>query len=188
MKYQSIMALAFATALAVGSGACNKQKAANADSDSVADIESADATAPETAPEDSLTAFNYTADFFRDSKKKGNGQDSTYMETASGLRYAVVKEGTGSSPKAEDSVTVHYTGRLINGKIFDSSVLRGEPTSFPLNGVIKGWTEGLQTMKEGGITEFYIPADLAYGEQGTPDGSIPPGAPLIFRVELIKVN
>lgn len=114
--------------------------------------------------------------------------DSVFTATQSGLRYLVVKEGTGATPSATDEVTVHYTGRLTDGTVFDSSVERGEPATFPLNHVIKGWTEGLQLMKEGGKTIFYIPSDLAYGETGTPGGPIGPNEPLIFEVELIKVN
>lgn len=107
--------------------------------------------------------------------------------TESGLRYIVEKEGTGKTPTATDKVTVHYTGKFLDGKVFDSSVQRGQPIDFPLNGVIRGWTEGLQLMKEGGKTTFYIPYNLAYGEQGYP-GAIPPKSDLIFEVELIKVN
>lgn len=108
--------------------------------------------------------------------------------TASGLKYIVEKEGTGASPNATSSVTVHYTGWLLaDGKKFDSSVDRGAPATFGLNQVIPGWTEGLQLMKEGGKTKFIIPYKLAYGEQGYP-GAIPPKAWLIFDVELIKVN
>lgn len=106
--------------------------------------------------------------------------------TASGLQYTVKTEGSGASPKATDTVTVHYEGRLIDGTVFDSSVKRGEPATFALNQVIKGWTEGLQLMKEGGEYTFYIPAALAYGEQGNP--SIPPNSVLIFDVQLIKVG
>jgi peptidyl-prolyl cis-trans isomerase len=98
----------------------------------------------------------------------------------------VEKEGTGKSPSATDNVTVHYTGMLTDGTVFDSSVQRGEPATFPLNRVIPGWTEGLQLMKEGGKTTFYIPYNLAYGEMGS--GPIPPKSDLIFEVELIKVN
>ncbi len=107
--------------------------------------------------------------------------------TASGLRYVVEKEGTGKSPVATDQVTVHYTGYLLNGTKFDSSVDRGEPATFPLNQVIKGWTEGLQLMKEGGKTKFIIPSELGYGANGA-GGVIPPNAWLVFDVELIKVN
>lgn len=107
--------------------------------------------------------------------------------TASGLAYKVIKEGTGATPTAEDIVEVHYHGTLSDGTVFDSSVERGKTISFPLNRVIKGWTEGLQTMKEGGKTKFVIPADLAYGEAGAPP-KIPGGATLVFEVELFKVT
>jgi peptidyl-prolyl cis-trans isomerase A (cyclophilin A) len=107
--------------------------------------------------------------------------------TPSGLRYITQVEGTGRSPKATDTVKVHYTGKFLDGKVFDSSVQRGEPISFGLNQVIRGWTEGLQLMKEGGKTIFYIPYQLAYGEQGYP-GAIPPKSDLVFEVELIKVH
>ena len=107
--------------------------------------------------------------------------------TESGLQYIVEKEGTGKQPSAEDNVTVHYTGRLLDGKVFDSSVSRGEPATFPLNRVIPGWTEGLQLMKEGAKYVFFIPSDLAYGSQGA-GRDIPPHSTLIFEVELIKVG
>ena len=106
--------------------------------------------------------------------------------TASGLQYVVEKEGEGAQPTAEDEVTVHYTGRLLNGQVFDSSVQRGEPATFPLNRVIPGWTEGVQLMIEGAKYTFFIPSDLAYGPQGIPN-AIPPHSTLIFEVELIKV-
>lgn len=106
--------------------------------------------------------------------------------TASGLQYVVEKEGDGASPKATDEVTVHYTGKLLDGTVFDSSVSRGEPATFPLNRVIPGWTEGVQLMKEGAKFTFFIPSDLAYGPQGVPN-AIPPHSTLIFDVELIKV-
>lgn len=107
--------------------------------------------------------------------------------TASGLQYKVVKSGTGKSPVATDNVTVHYIGKTIDGTEFDSSVRRGQPASFGLNQVIRGWTEGLQLMKEGDKFIFYIPQELGYGERGA-GGQIPPFATLIFEVELIKVN
>lgn len=109
------------------------------------------------------------------------------QSTPSGLRYLTQVDGTGKSPKATDQVTVHYTGKFLDGKVFDSSVQRGQPATFGLNQVIPGWTEGLQLMKEGGKTTFFIPYTLAYGEQGYP-GAIPPKSDLIFEVELIKVN
>lgn len=116
-----------------------------------------------------------------------NGKKEEVKTTASGLQYIVEKEGEGAQPTAEDEVTVHYTGKLLNGTVFDSSVNRGEPATFPLNRVIPGWTEGVQLMKEGGKYTFFIPSDLAYGPQGVPN-AIPPHSTLIFEVELIKVN
>lgn len=107
--------------------------------------------------------------------------------TASGLQYKVIESGNGKSPAASSNVTVHYTGKLIDGSVFDSSVERGEPITFGLSNVIPGWTEALQLMKEGDKWILYIPYDLAYGERGHPP-TIPPYATLIFEVELIKVN
>ena len=105
--------------------------------------------------------------------------------TASGLQYKVLKEGTGASPKATDQVQVHYSGKLIDGTEFDSSYKRGEPITFPVTGVIPGWVEALQMMKEGAKWQIFIPSDLAYGESG--QGPIPGNAPLIFEVELLDV-
>lgn len=118
-----------------------------------------------------------------------NGKKPGVKTTASGLQYEVLKagDGKGKSPKATDSVKVHYHGTLIDGKVFDSSVERKEPISFPLNGVIPGWTEGLQLMKEGDKFKFVIPADLAYGDRGAGE-DIAPGSTLIFEVELLGVN
>lgn len=116
-----------------------------------------------------------------------NGNKENVKTTASGLQYIVEKEGEGAQPTAEDEVTVHYTGKLLNGTVFDSSVNRGEPATFPLNRVIPGWTEGVQLMKEGAKYTFFIPSDLAYGPNGVPN-VIPPHSTLIFEVELIKVN
>lgn len=116
-----------------------------------------------------------------------NAKKEGVMVTESGLQYTVIKEGTGKSPKATDTVVCHYEGFLTNGTVFDSSVQRGEPAAFPLNAVIAGWTEGLQLMKEGGKNRFFIPYNLAYGEAGAA-GAIPPYAALIFDVELIEVK
>lgn len=107
--------------------------------------------------------------------------------TADGLEYKVIKEGAGASPKATDTVTVNYEGKLIDGTVFDSSYKRGQPATFPLNAVIKGWTEGLQLMKVGGKTQFFIPSDLGYGERGM-GADIPPNSVLIFEVELLEVK
>ena len=108
--------------------------------------------------------------------------------TESGLQYRHEVLGTGDSPTSLSSVTVHYKGTLLDGTIFDSSYNRGEPVSFPLNGVIAGWTEGLQLMKVGGKTTFFIPQNLAYGANPRPNGPIPPYATLIFEVELISIQ
>jgi FKBP-type peptidyl-prolyl cis-trans isomerase FklB len=106
--------------------------------------------------------------------------------TASGLQYKVMTMGEGATPTAESSVEVHYEGTLIDGTVFDSSYKRGETTSFPVAGVIAGWTEALQLMKEGSVYELTIPAALAYGSQGA-GGQIGPNATLNFKVELVKV-
>lgn len=104
----------------------------------------------------------------------------------SGLQYLVLKEGTGAKPLATDQVKCHYEGTLTNGTVFDSSYRRGEPAVFPLNGVIAGWTEGVQPMSEGAKYRFFIPYHLAYGENGAGQ-AIPPYAALVFDVELIEV-
>jgi FKBP-type peptidyl-prolyl cis-trans isomerase len=104
----------------------------------------------------------------------------------SGLQYKVIKEGTGKTPKATDTVVTQYKGALINGTEFDSSYKRGEPATFPVNGVIRGWTEALQLMKEGSKWQIVVPPELAYGEQGA--GPIGPNATLIFEVELVSVK
>ena len=108
--------------------------------------------------------------------------------TESGLQYRHEVLGTGDSPTSSSSVTVHYIGTLLDGTVFDSSYNRGEPVSFPLNAVIPGWTEGLQLMKVGGKTTFFIPQNLAYGANPRPNGPIPPYATLIFEVELISIK
>lgn len=106
--------------------------------------------------------------------------------TESGLQYEVLQQGTGVKPNEEDSVTVNYVGTLLNGEEFDNSYKRGEPITFPLNQVIRGWTEGVQLMPTGSKYKFYIPHELAYGTRET--GNIPAGSVLIFEVELLKVN
>lgn len=117
----------------------------------------------------------------------GNKKAKGVVETPSGLQYLLVEKGDGEvSPKATDTVTVHYHGKLIDGTVFDSSIQRGQPISFALNQVIKGWTEGLQLMKVGDKMRLFIPADLAYGDRAA--GQIPPGATLIFDVELIAIQ
>lgn len=107
--------------------------------------------------------------------------------TESGLQYKIVKEGEGAKPNATSTVVAHYAGKLIDGTVFDSSFERGQPATFPLNRVIKGWTEGLQKIAPGGEIELYIPSELGYGARGA-QGVIPPHATLIFRVQLLSVQ
>ena len=116
-----------------------------------------------------------------------NAKKEGVVTLPSGLQYQVLKEGNGKSPKATDKVVCHYEGMLIDGTMFDSSVQRGEPATFPLNGVSAGWTGGLQLMKEGAKYRFFIPYQLGYGERGA-GASIPPFATLVFDVELIEVK
>ncbi len=121
-------------------------------------------------------------DAFLAANKKKDG----VITLKSGLQYKIIKHGSGKTPKATDSVTVNYRGTLIDGTEFDSSYRRNQPATFTVNGVIPGWTEALQLMKEGATWQLYIPSNLAYGERGAP--SIPPNSVLIFDVDLISVN
>lgn len=116
-----------------------------------------------------------------------NGQREGVVTTASGLQYEVLSKGEGAMPSASDQVTVHYHGTLLDGTVFDSSVDRGEPATFPVNGVIPGWVEALQLMNVGSKYKLFIPSNLAYGERGA-GGSIGPNATLIFDVELLSIN
>jgi FKBP-type peptidyl-prolyl cis-trans isomerase FklB len=120
--------------------------------------------------------------FLAGNKKKGG-----VITLPSGLQYTVIEEGTGKTPKATDTVVTNYRGTLVDGTEFDSSYKRGKPATFPVNGVIKGWTEALQLMKEGGKWKLFIPSDLAYGERGA-GNIIGPNATLIFDIELISVK
>jgi FKBP-type peptidyl-prolyl cis-trans isomerase len=123
----------------------------------------------------------------KEAKEKTLKEFANAASTPSGLKYIVLQEGTGNKPVATSNVKVHYTGMFLDGKVFDSSVQRGETIDFGLNQVIKGWTEGVQLMNEGSKYKFYIPSNLAYGERGA-GGVIPPNADLIFEIELIKIN
>lgn len=180
MKKLKVLSLAALAAFGAFLGGCSNKSNSESAADSV------EATSGSTVAD---VATDSVAARFRDPQFKSDvATDSTYAETPSGLKYMVVTEGKGAQPQsADDTVLVHYTGKLLDGTVFDSSVERGEPISFPLNGVIKGWTEGVQLMKEGSKYIFYIPTDLAYGAQGAP-GAIPPYADLVFEVELLKVN
>ena len=115
-----------------------------------------------------------------------NAKKEGVVTLPSGLQYQVLREGNGRKPKATDQVRCHYEGMLIDGTLFDSSIQRGEPATFPMNGVIAGWTEGLQLMQEGAKYRLFIPYHLGYGERGA-GGSIPPFAALVFDVELLEV-
>lgn len=121
-------------------------------------------------------------DFLNNNKNKAG-----VITLPNGLQYKIIKPGTGEKPSASDIVKVNYEGKLINGTVFDSSYKRGEPTTFPVSGVIPGWTEALQLMNKGSLWEIYIPASLAYGEQGVPP-VIGPNETLVFKVELLDVN
>jgi FKBP-type peptidyl-prolyl cis-trans isomerase FklB len=120
--------------------------------------------------------------FLAENKKKDG-----IITLASGLQYKIIKNGGGKMPKATDSVTVNYRGTLIDGSEFDSSIKRGQPATFQVSGVIPGWTEALQLMREGSKWQLFIPSNLAYGERGA-GGTIGPNAVLIFEVELISIN
>ena len=115
-----------------------------------------------------------------------NGKKDGIKTLPSGLEYKVITEGSGKIPKGDDTVTVHYKGTLLNGTEFDSSYKRGQPATFQVKGVIKGWTEALQLMKEGSKWQLFIPPDLGYGERGA--GPIPPNSALIFEIELLSVK
>ncbi len=129
------------------------------------------------------TAYADTnSDFLAQNKSKPG-----VVTLADGLQYRVLEKGNGPKPSATSTVTVDYEGRFVDGKVFDSSYKRGQPTSFPVNGVIAGWTEALQLMPTGSTWELYIPGDLAYGPQGIP-GTIGPNETLIFKVHLIAIQ
>lgn len=115
-----------------------------------------------------------------------NGKREGVMVTDSGLQYEIVREGSGPKPNLAHDVTVHYEGKLVDGTVFDSSYERGQPATFPLGGVVPGWKEGLRLMPVGSEFNFYIPAELGYGERG--QGPIPPNSTLIFRVELLGIK
>lgn len=179
------VAVAAGLASSLALGACNRGAETTA-------ADAADAAAPAAAAEPDGAAAPTGADNAAKSEKflADNARKAGVKTTASGLQYEVLAEGpaAGVSPKATDLVDVHYVGTLIDGVEFDSSRARGAAARFPLNQVIPGWTEGVQLMSEGDRYRFYVPAELAYGEQGTPGGPIGPDEALIFDVELLKVT
>ena len=167
------------TALALMVAACGDSKPETPAADGAAEEKEADIMPGPDA---------YTLDNIEFLEKNENADGVSVTET--GLQYKLLDAGSGEgvNPKAQDFVTVHYKGRLIDGTEFDSSYRRGEPATFPLNRVIPGWTEGLQLMKVGQTMQFTIPSELGYGENGTPTGSIPPNSTLIFDVELLEIK
>lgn len=134
--------------------------------------------------ENQLQQLEKEATAFLEANKKKDGVKTT----KSGLQYKIVKKGSGKKPASTSTVKVHYTGKLPDGTVFDSSVKRGEPATFPLDRVIAGWTEGIQLMEPGAVYELVIPAEIGYGANGTRDGRIPPHSPLVFEVELLEVD
>ncbi|MEG9476681.1 FKBP-type peptidyl-prolyl cis-trans isomerase [Mannheimia bovis] len=136
----------------------------------------------EAAQAEAFKAIDAENKAFLEENKKAKG----VVVTESGLQYEILTEGTGEKPTASSTVRVHYTGSLIDGTVFDSSVKRGQPAEFPVNGVIRGWTEALQLMPVGSKWRLTIPQELAYGERGA-GASIPPFATLIFEVELLDI-
>lgn len=179
MKKSIILTIALGAVMTVGVAACSgSSKSSEAESDTLEIVDDIP-----VAERDSL------AKIFDDTTRKSEvATDTTYAVTGSGLKYMILKEGSGKQPTSTSSVTVHYTGQLTTGYVFDSSITRGEPATFPLNRVIPGWTEGLQLMKEGGEAVFYIPGNLAYGPNGMPQAGIGPNEDLIFTVQLISVE
>lgn len=175
MKHLSLITLGITTALILS--ACNF-------ADNGYKNNSSEPVAASTATAQATRNPQLTGDEFLAKNKNTPGVKTT----ASGLQYKVNHEGSGKKPKSTDIVTVQYEGRLIDGTIFDSTAQRNnQPATFPLNGVIPGWTEGLQLMSEGSDYTFYIPAQLAYGEQ-SPTNAIPANSVLVFDVKLIKVG
>lgn len=178
----ALASMAFAAILALP--ACSKKD--NSAAQDSANIEVAETQVIDDNTLPVAQSSEYFAIFSDDSKKSEVASDTTYAVTASGIKYLTLRDGKGAKPSPQDMVMVNYSGQFTNGEVFDSSYLNGQPATFPLNKVIKGWTEGLQLMQEGGKAVFYIPYELAYGEMG--NGPIPPKSDLIFEVELIKVN
>ena len=136
----------------------------------------------------SFTALTTSPVFAAEPGTTDKDAPKTFTKTASGLQYRILRKSKGNKPKATDKVTVHYRGWLVNKKVFDSSYKRDKPATFPLNRVVKGWTEGLQLVGVGGMIELKIPAKLGYGDRGVGDGLIPPKATLHFLVELLEIK
>lgn len=164
------------------------RSAGKRDSDLPAELAAADVSNSDkpTAPWDTSTFF-HSPEFQEGTGPVDPGGVPEFVATESGLRYRILRNSDGKKPTAADTVTVNYRGWLNSGKVFDSSYERGEPTTFPLNGVIAGWTEGMQLVGEGGMIELWVPSKLGYGSSGS-SGSIPPHSHLHFIVELVDVE
>ena len=173
---KKFFAMAMVAMLMTGMAGCGNQNESTTD----ANTKDTEQTTPDTG-----TEIKSNLELGREFLEENAKNDSVKV-TESGLQYMVLKEGTGAKPGPTDQVTVHYTGRLIDGTVFDSSVERGEPATFAVGQVIPGWVEGLQMMNEGSAWRLFIPAELAYGSRGT--GPIQPNSTLIFDVQLIKVT
>jgi FKBP-type peptidyl-prolyl cis-trans isomerase len=190
MMKMFVMSATVAVALTFTLTACNSSEKASQPA-----ATGAPAGAKETAKEPAKETVKVPADDTAKDAAKATANDAAketketgkVTTTASGLKYEVLTEGSGPKPSATDSVTVHYKGTLTDGTVFDSSYDRGQPATFPLNRVIKGWTEGVQLMSVGSKYRFTIPPELGYGAQGA-GGKIPPNSTLVFDVELIKIN
>lgn len=180
-KTYMMAAAALATVAFLALPSCGNKEKGNAADSTVVAVE-------ETVAADSVMASKYTQVFLSEANKAEVSDTAHYVQTPSGLRYIMLKEGTGKQPTETSTVTVNYTGNLVDGTVFDSSISTGSPATFPLNAVIAGWTEGVQLMKEGGKAVFYIPYNLAYGEKGYPGSPIGPKADLVFEIELLKVE
>ena len=184
-KQITTLRVAAAAVILLGVASCGNKKTAdeNIDTTPVTDTP----VVEDTVPLDTLPALDSAiaeaVDSIDDNAKPA---DDGYVTTPSGLKYKILRKGTGATPTASSLVTVNYEGRFTNGTVFESSYQGGKPIDFGVGGVIPGWTEGLQLMQEGAEYEFYIPYNLAYGERGA--GPIPPNSDLIFKVELLKVK
>lgn len=179
MKKKGLTIAAMAVmSIGLAFGACNKREKVSSD-------EGNSSLVSENEAGDSMNADELIIE--EEQIPAAEADASGYVTTPSGLKYKVIKEGSGEHPSPYSTVTVNYTGKLEDGTVFDSTDQHGQPISFPLNRVIPGWTEGLQLMQPGAIYEFVIPSNLAYGPQGVP-GAIPPNATLIFDVELLGIQ
>lgn len=173
--------------LTVAAGCSNPLKRGALASADVSETSSESNVALVSASEAQATTFLDSQDLQYDTGRIDEDADTEFRMTATGLKYRILRRSKGRKPTDRNEVTVHYRGWLDNGRVFDSSYDRGEPISFPLSGVVKGWTEGMQLVGEGGMIELWLPSRLGYGAQGSPP-SVPPYANLHFVVELIAVK